>query len=280
MAPISGHDQHFDLVVIGSGSAGDSAAWIARSYGQTVAVIEKDKVGGDCPNYACVPTKALLRSAKVYSLMKRAESFGLHAEAISFDWEKIVAREEWIIRHTGSAQAEKTYQKNGIALFRGTASFEDAHHVRVNGQVLSAGKVMIATGSKPGVPQIEGVDSVQPITHRQAISLKGLPESMMIIGGGPVGCEFAQLFSTFGVKVTLLQRRKTLLPRNDEELSAIVRQALEDNGVTVATGVSVQGLAQERGRKVAVTTMGGGSSRCSRPRRSCLLLAGSRRLAS
>ncbi len=125
----------------------------------------KDKVGGDCPNYACVPTKALLRSAKVYSLLKRAEEFGLRADAIGFDWEKIVAREEWIIRHTGSAQAEKMYQENGIVLLRGTAAFEDAHHIRVNRQVLSADRIMIATGSKPGMPRIEGIDTVQPITH-------------------------------------------------------------------------------------------------------------------
>jgi pyruvate/2-oxoglutarate dehydrogenase complex dihydrolipoamide dehydrogenase (E3) component len=103
--------QSFDLIVIGSGAAGGSAAEVAHADRHSVAIIEKDRVGGDCPNYACVPTKALLRSAKVYALLKRADEFGLRASAVDFDWAQVMAHKEWILRHTGAARAEQQYRE-------------------------------------------------------------------------------------------------------------------------------------------------------------------------
>src|SRR6266567_5810362 len=134
---------HFDLIIIGSGSAGSTTARLARERGRSVAIIEKDKVGGDCPNYACVPTKALLRSAKVYSLLKHASEFGLQADVARFDWAKVMARKEAIVRQTGAGTAAEHYQREGIALFRGVASFEDAQHIRVGRQVLRGDRFMI-----------------------------------------------------------------------------------------------------------------------------------------
>jgi pyruvate/2-oxoglutarate dehydrogenase complex dihydrolipoamide dehydrogenase (E3) component len=227
----------YDLVVIGSGSAGSSAAEVAHGYGRSVAIIEQDKVGGDCPNYACVPTKALLHSARVYALLKRAQEFGLAAEQIGFDWRRIVERAEWTIRHTGAASAERYYASEGIALFKGTATFENEHRVRVGGHVLRGEHIMIATGSKTRMPPIEGVEAVKPITHKEAIRLPQLPASLLIVGAGPVGCEFAHLFSTFGVQVTLLQKPNAILSHEEPELAQIVQQTLEENGVRIFTGV-------------------------------------------
>src|ERR671935_1768743 len=119
----SKYNRHFDLVVIGSGAAGGAAADAARAQGRSVAVIGKDKVGGDCPNYACVPTKALLRSAKVYALLKRGDEFGLRPGTVDFDWARVMARKDEIVRQTGAATAEESYRKEGIALLRGVASF-------------------------------------------------------------------------------------------------------------------------------------------------------------
>src|SRR2546421_6015017 len=149
--------QAFDLIVIGSGSAGSSTAELARRHGRSVAIIEKDKVGGDCPNYACVPTKALLRSAKVYSLLRRGGEFGLRPGTVDFDWARVMARKDEIVRQTGAATAEESYRKEGIALLRGVASFEDQHHLWVNGQLLRGDKFMIATGSQPEMPVIDGI---------------------------------------------------------------------------------------------------------------------------
>jgi dihydrolipoamide dehydrogenase len=241
--------QFFDRIVIGSGAAGGSAAEVAHADGHSVALIEKDRVGGDCPNYACVPTKALLRSAKVYALLKRADAFGLRAGAIDFDWARVMARKEWIIRHTGAATAEQHYQREGITLLKGIASFDDAHHIRVDEQVLYGHKIMIATGSKPAMLRVEGLDEAKPITNIEAVSLQQLPASLIIIGGGPVGCEFAQLFATFGVQVTVLEMASTILPREEPELSHIIQHALEQHGATIVTGVEVRRLAKAGGQK-------------------------------
>src|SRR5947209_17664911 len=142
MSPMSSaaEQSQFDLIVIGSGSAGSTTARLARERGRSVAIIEKDQLGGDCPNYACVPTKALLRSAKVYSLVKRADEFGLRPGDVDFDWAKVLARKERTVAQTGVASAEERYRQEGIALFRGLASFEDEHNVRVNGRVLRGDK--------------------------------------------------------------------------------------------------------------------------------------------
>src|SRR5437660_7642590 len=163
-------ERRFDLVVIGGGSAGGSAARRARAGGHAVAVVEKDKVGGDCPNYACVPTKALLRSAKVYALLKRGDEFGLRPGMVDFDWARVLARKEEIVRQTGTATAEEHYRKEGITLLRGVASFEDEYHIRVNGERLRGEKFMIATGSQPEVPAIEGITEVGPSTSVEPVS--------------------------------------------------------------------------------------------------------------
>ena len=232
--------QQFDLIVIGSGAAGEGAIDQAHRFRRSIAIVEKDKVGGDCPNYACVPTKALLRSAKIYSLLKRAEAFGLSPGAIEFDWSRVMARKEQIVGSTGETATEKRYRQAGITLFKGTAAFEDEHQIRVDGQAIYGDKIMIATGSRPERPALPGLNEAHPITSVEAISLPRLPTSLIILGGGPVGCEFAQLFSTFDVRVTLLQKAPTLLPREEPELSHIIQQALEANGVTVVTQVEIQ----------------------------------------
>lgn len=250
-APMPSSKQRFDLIVIGSGSAGEGAIDEAHRSGHSIAIIEKDKVGGDCPNYACVPTKALLRSAKIYSLLKRADEFGLSSGAIEFDWLQVMARKEQIICRTDAAGTKQRYQKAGMAFFEGTAAFEDDHHIRVNDRVVYGDKIMVATGSKPARPSIPGIKEAQPITSIEAISLRRLPTSLIILGGGPVGCEFAQLFSTFGVRVVLLQQARTILPHEEPELSQIVRQALEANGVTILTQVEVQQLGRDaHGKKM------------------------------
>ena len=232
--------QRFDL--IGSGAAGEGAIDEAHRSGHSIAIVEKDQVGGDCPNYACVPTKALLRSARLYALLRRAGEFGITPGAIAFDWPPVMARKEQVSRRTDAAGTKQRYRQAGMVLFEGTATFEDEHHIRVNGQVLYGDKMMVATGSRPTWPALAGMDEARPITSIEAISLQALPASLIILGGGPVGCELAQLFSTFGVQVTLLQKPKTILPHEEPELSQIVQQALAANGVTIVTRVEVQRL--------------------------------------
>lgn len=250
-------NHHFDLIVIGSGAAGGAAAAVAHAQGRSVAIVEKDKLGGDCPNYACVPTKALLRSAKVYALLKRAAEFGLHPGSVHFNWSEVIARKERIMSRTGAASAEERYEKKGIAVFKANASFVDEHRVRVGGEILSGERIMIATGTKPALPNIEGLNETGVITNIEAVSLRKLPKSIVIVGGGPVGCEFAQLFSTFGVEVMVLETNRTILSHEEPELGKIVRQALENNNVSVLTEVKVERLANDTQRKKVVVKVGG-----------------------
>ena len=215
-------DRLFDAIILGCGSAGTTAAKRLRADGHAVAVVEMDQPGGDCPLRACVPTKALLRSAQIYSLLKRAGDFGIQPGTIGFDWAKVMARKEDIVQQTGTAGAAERLERQGIAVFKGKASIQDEYSVSVAGQVLRGERILIATGSLPARLDIPGLDDVKPITSVEAVSLPKLPTSMIIIGGGPVGCEFAHLFSTFGVKVVLLHKGDTLLPREEPELSRVV----------------------------------------------------------
>src|SRR5947209_1009902 len=163
-------DRHFDALIIGCGSAGTTAAKRLRAAGRSVAVVESDQLGGDCPHRACVPTKALLRSAVVYALLKRAGEFGLQSGAAGFDWARVLARKEDVIRRTGAGSAE-AYERRGIVLFRGEAAFEDERHVRVGDTVLSGERILIATGSRPALPGFPGLDEAGPITSEEAVSL-------------------------------------------------------------------------------------------------------------
>src|SRR5437588_6279700 len=148
-------ERHFDAIILGCGSAGTTAAKRLRASGRSVAVIERDQLGGDCPLRACVPTKALLRSAHVYALLKRAGEFGIEPGAVAFDWARVMARKEEIVGRTGAGNVE-AYERQGITLFRGEAAFEDDHHVRVGGLLLRGDRVVIATGSKPALPDMPG----------------------------------------------------------------------------------------------------------------------------
>src|ERR1700679_2152442 len=136
MVPTSKTDGQFDAIILGCGSAGTTAAKRLRADDHTVAVVEMDQPGGDCPLRACVPTKALLRSAQIYALLKRADAFGIQPGTIGFDWTKVMARKDEIVRQTGSAGATEKLERHGIAIFKGEASFQDEHSVSVAGQVL------------------------------------------------------------------------------------------------------------------------------------------------
>jgi pyruvate/2-oxoglutarate dehydrogenase complex dihydrolipoamide dehydrogenase (E3) component len=250
-------DQHFDAIVLGCGSAGTTAAKRLRTAGRSVAVVERDQPGGDCPLRACVPTKALLRSAQVFALLRRAGEFGLSTGDIACDWSRVVARKERIVQATGTAEAAARLEKRGIIYLHAEATLEDARHVRVDGRILSGERILIATGSRPARPAFPGFDEVQPITSAQAVQLPSLPASLIILGGGPVGCEFAHLFSTFGVRVTLLHHGKVLLPREEPELSLLVREVLVENGVTVETEAEVKHLQRSGKCKEATVDQAG-----------------------
>ena len=241
-------ETRFELVVVGSGSAGEAAAFAARAGGHTAAIIEKGRLGGECSNYACVPTKALLRSARVYRLLKKARDYGLRARETGFDWARVLARKDRIVGNAGAHSAAERYERAGIALFEGAAAFEDPHTLRVDGRVLHAERVMLATGSVPARPDIPGIEQVHVITSEVAVSLPQLPKRLAIVGGGPVGCEFAELFASFGVEVIVLEQAPALLEHEEPEVGQIVQQSLMMAGVTVLCRAQVARCERVHGR--------------------------------
>ncbi len=239
----------FDLIVLGGGSAGLSAARHARKLGaERVALVEKDLLGGECPNTACVPTKALLRSAGAIAEIRRAGELGVRVGEAKPDWLAMRERMRGITGfYEGNAPVERRLKDQGISYFSGQGQFVSAGEVRVGDQLLRAPRVILTSGSQDKQPPVEGLGEVGYLTHVEALELDELPRSMAIIGAGAVGVEFAQIFAPLGVQVTLLVSGPLPLPHEDGDVSRVLLELLkQEPNLRVLTGVRVE-RAEERG---------------------------------
>jgi pyruvate/2-oxoglutarate dehydrogenase complex dihydrolipoamide dehydrogenase (E3) component len=239
----------FDLIVIGAGGAGSTVAGEANNRGARVAMIERWKVGGTCLNVGCDPTKTLVRSAQVLHLARHEERFGIHADNVRANWPSVMQRVERVIDTIRGGDGDQNVRDSGVALYKGEGRFVSPHEVAVNGEGLSAGKIVIATGAKEKIPPIEGLAQAGFITNVEAAALPDLPRSLAIVGGGVVAAEFAQIFARFGVQVTILGSADRLLPREDEELTIRLEAVLAREGVDVQTGVRVERVTMADGLK-------------------------------
>lgn len=248
----------YDLIVIGSGAGGSVTADIVAQTGKSVAIIENDALGGECPNWGCVPTKALLHAANIYDTAKNAGRFGIRGAAIGYNYPTVKAWKDLAIKRTGAASSETYYKAQGITLYRGSAHFISAHEITVNRRHLSAANFLVATGSHWLIPDIEGLDSVPYLTARTALDLARPPKSFFILGGGSIGCEFAELFSAFGTKVYIADVAPRLLPKEDSEVSEVIeRQFHEERGAQILTKTKVIRVERE-GVIIRVTYLRGG----------------------
>lgn len=247
----------FDLIVLGGGSAGFAAARRARKLGATVALVERDLLGGECPNTACVPAKALLRSAQALVEARRAGEYGIEVSEPQGDWPTIRERMYRIIGRTeGDEPTEARLRSQGIAVFRGEGRFIAGDTVQVGTETLTAPKVILTTGSADVVPPIEGLRETGFLTHKEALDLEALPASLAVVGAGPVGVEFAQIFAPLGVQVTLLSSTPLPLPREDHAVSRVLLACLRKEGIRVEAGVRVDRVERQSGRKVLRYTDG------------------------
>ncbi len=226
----------YDLAVIGAGTGGLVSAFVADSLGARVALIEADKVGGECLWRGCVPSKTLVKSAKVFDLVKRCSEFGVHVEKPRLIWNAVKLRVADVRDEIKRGEREQL-AKTKIEQIIGKAQFLDAHRLEIETKSglrqISAKKFIIATGSRATIPEIEGLKEAGFITHEGLFERPNLPKSLIFIGGGPISVEMAQAFARFGTKVTILQKGERLLPKEEPEISDLMLQLLQNEGVTV-----------------------------------------------
>lgn len=229
---------NFDVLVIGGGGAGYAAAREAADLGKRVAMAEGAKLGGTCLNVGCVPTKALLRSAQVAETVRRAGEFGVQVEGWRPNYSKMVERAHGLIASFTEDNPRESLKQKGITLLEGAVRFTAPHEVVCDGRPYSARAVVIATGSTSVIPPVDGLEDVPYLTSDDALQLKRLPESIIIVGGGIVSCEFASLWAALGAQVTIVSRR--LLSNEDADVGDALQQAFEARGIKLARGRAVE----------------------------------------
>ena len=241
-----------NLVVIGGGSAGLIAAYIAATVKARVTLIEQGAMGGDCLNTGCVPSKALIRAAAVAQQFRDADRYGIGAVEPSVDFRRVMAHVRGAVDTIAPKDSMERYRSLGVNCIAGRAELLDPHHVAVDGRTVSTRSIVLATGAGPLVPPIPGLDAVAPLTSDSLWSLETLPARLLVMGGGPIGCELAQAFARLGSRVTLIDMGPRLLPREDADVSAHVAGVLEREGVDVRLG-------HEAARFAAGPAQGGGT---------------------
>jgi len=243
--------ESFDLIVIGAGSAARVGAERAsRDPDARVAMIERERWGGSCPNVACRPTKAYLVAAElVHDANTLAARLGVDVGPARADLGRVEAYKDSVL--STQEQWRERLEKAGYELLDGVASFEDAHAVRVDGRLLTADRILVATGSGTAVPPIEGLEDVDWLDHVSALELTELPESLLVVGGGAVGLELAQAFARFGSKVTIVEGVDRIAFRDDEEAAAELAAALRDEGIEIVTGAFVDRVRRDPAASVA-----------------------------
>lgn len=229
--------EHFDLIVIGAGPGGYETAAEAAALGRKVALVERAELGGTCLNRGCIPTKALCRCAEVAMTVAESQEFGILSDAPVFNLPKVMERKEQILAtlREGVGMVLKD-----VKIIKGEARFTSVSTVEVEGETLSAPEIIIATGSRPAALDIPGKELA--MSSDEILSIDSLPKSLIIIGGGVIGMEFASIFAAFGVKVTVLEYCKEILPPFDAEIAKRLRTALKRRGIEIITSAQVTGI--------------------------------------
>jgi pyruvate/2-oxoglutarate dehydrogenase complex dihydrolipoamide dehydrogenase (E3) component len=243
----------YDVTIIGGGSGGLTAARLAQALGARVCLIDKERLGGDCLHYGCVPSKSLIHVARVVQQARHAAQIGLAVAELTPDMPQVTAYVQGVIER--AAQAEATYTQ-GVDVRFGRFEFVSQHEFTLDDAPATSQSFIIATGSRPAVPAIDGLDQAGYLTNEDAFDLMRLPAALTVVGGGPIGCELAQAFARLGAKVTVVQGPERLLPKEDPEVSQAVAVALEHDGVTVITGARMRRVRRDGGRKIVVAAQG------------------------
>ena len=244
----------FDLIVLGAGPGGYVAAIRASQLGLNVAVVEREHLGGICLNWGCIPTKAMLRSAEVYHLAERAKEFGLSAEKISFDLNKIVERSRKISGQLNQGVGH-LLKKNKVTVFSGEAKLLDRSNVSINSdgkyEKITAKNIVLATGAR--ARELPGMEADGDLvwTYKHALTPSRMPKKLLVIGSGAIGVEFASFYNTLGANTTIVEVLDRILPVEDEDVSSLAAEQFAKQGMTIKTGAKVQKLEKKKNQVVA-----------------------------
>jgi pyruvate/2-oxoglutarate dehydrogenase complex dihydrolipoamide dehydrogenase (E3) component len=227
---------HFDAIIVGAGQAGPSLAGRLTAAGQRVAMVERKLIGGTCVNNGCIPTKTLVASAHAAQLARRGAEYGIGTGAISVDMAKVKARKDDIMLKDRKDVESWLEGMDGCTVVRGHACFQDPHTLRVDEELLQADRIFLNVGGRAVVPDIPGLSDVEFLTNVSVLELDTLPDHLVIVGGSYIALEFAQMYRRFGALVTVVERGQRLAFREDEDVSATIREILEAEGIDIVLG--------------------------------------------
>ena len=252
----------YDLVVLGAGPGGYVAAIRAGQLGMKTAIVERDELGGICLNWGCIPSKALLRNAEVLGLIRHAEEFGIGVDNLRYDFGAAVDRSRKVVKRLTQGVG-MLLKKNNVEHISGAGHLTDRNTIRVetSGQILSAENIILATGARERTLPSLPVDHQVVITSREALEMRDVPPSVVIVGGGAIGVEFAHIYRTYGADVTIVELLPRLIPQEEEEISRQLERAFKKQGINFMTGATVEGISVEGSRaKVTVKEADGETS--------------------
>ncbi len=237
----------YDLAIVGSGSAGVAAALEARAKGARVAVIENHTLGGTCVNVGCVPSKVMLRAAEAKHLAERPRFPGVSSQGAALDFAEVMRQKDGLVADLRQAKYQAVLEAAGVEIIRGKAQFSDAETLLIDGDPIQAGAYLVATGAEPVLPPIPGLEESEPWTYLETVAAPALPESLLVIGGGPIGLELAQAFARMGSKVTVLEAMPQILPAEEASLSEQLTAYLAAEGIAIHTGVRAERVEKDSG---------------------------------
>ena len=244
----------YNLVVVGAGTGGLVTAMGAASLGARVALIERHLLGGDCLNVGCVPSKCLIRSARAAAEARSAAQLGVHCTGVGVEFGAVMERMRRLRGEISTHDSVTRFRDAGVDVYLGEARFTDRSALEVDGQQLEFHKAVIATGARAAAPPIPGLAEAGYYTNEDIFTLTELPERLLVLGGGPIGCELAQAFRRFGSEVTLVNRPNRLLPRDDAEAAEVIRLVFVEEGIRLRLGATVTRVSASGSNVRAVVT--------------------------
>ncbi len=241
-----------NLVVIGAGSAGLVTSYIAAAVKAKVSLIERHKMGGDCLNTGCVPSKALIRSARFVAESRNSQQYGIADSQVTFDFAEVMERVSNVVKTVEPHDSIERYTGLGVDCIQGSAQILNPYEVVVNGEIISTRNIVIATGARPHIPAIKNIEAMQPLTSDNLWQIRELPQRLLVLGGGPIGCELSQCFARFGAEVTMVLRGEHLMPREDQDVSERVTKRFQTEGVNILPLRKMREFIEREGEKFLI----------------------------